>query len=143
MEHGHARTMLRMFYLKPDLHHTSQLHISKLCPYIVGAQTTKHRDGLGVKAGQNTWQGEESLALMIAYLVSLFWRHFIKYPTFCSELNIENRKLKYPSTGQAPSPISNQNDLEHKINEVMRFLMCVLLVNRFIWTHGSIENKTE
>ena len=82
-----------MFYLKPDLHHTSQLHISKLCPYILGAQTTKHRDGLGVKAGQNTWQGEESLALMIAYLVSLFWRHFIKYPTFCSELNIENRKL--------------------------------------------------
>lgn len=61
---------------------------SRTVTYTVGAQTTKHRDGLKAKAGLNAWQGGILGTDGCVYVSS--WKHFIEYPTFCSELNIEN-----------------------------------------------------
>lgn len=74
----HPRIILRTFC------HTS-LHTSELGPYIAGAQTTKYTDGLSLQlqVSLNTRrQGEESSALMVVYLVFLFWRHFTKQSYF-------------------------------------------------------------
>ena len=43
--------------------------------------------------------------------------------------------------GQGPKAQSKTK--RHKANEVMRFLMCVSIVNRLLWIHGNTENKTK